>query len=174
MNDFRETLSGGTRSSVGGADQVIRTLLEDPSGLDEVYRLFLDDDSVVAMRASYVAMRVAEKDPRSVGPYRDELLANLELFTQQEVRWHVPQLLVHVDLSSGQRKRAYEVFMEWAETDRSKIVGYYSLQAAADFADADPVLKQDFVPRVRKAHQTGSKSIQSRCRKIAKQLNIDL
>jgi hypothetical protein len=138
------------------------------------YRLFLGDDSVVAMRASYVAMRVAEKNPRSVGPYRDELLANLTLFTQQEVRWHVPQLLVHVDLSMGQRKRAYEVCMEWAETDKSKIVGYYSLQAAADFADADPVLRQDFVPRVRKAHQTGSKSIQSRCRKIAKQLNIDL
>jgi hypothetical protein len=174
VDDFRETLSGGTRSSVGEADEVIRILLEDPSGLAEIYRLFLDDDPVVAMRASYVAMRVAEKNPRSVGPYRDELLANLTLFTQQEVRWHVPQLLVHVDLSMGQRKRAYEVCMEWAETDKSKIVGYYSLQAAADFADADPVLRQDFVPRVRKAHATGSPSVKSRCRKIAKQLNIDL
>ncbi len=174
MDDFRETLSGGTRSSVGEADEVIRILLEDPSGLAEIYRLFLDDDPVVAMRASYVAMRVAEKNPRSVGPYRDELLANLTLFTQQEVRWHVPQLLVHVDLSMGQRKRAYEVCMEWAETDKSKIVGYYSLQAAADFADADPVLRQDFVPRVRKAHATGSPSVKSRCRKIAKQLDIDL
>jgi hypothetical protein len=174
VDDFRETLSGGTRSSVGEADEVIRILLEDPSGLAEIYRLFLDDDPVVAMRASYVAMRVAEKNPRSVGPYRDELLANLTLFTQQEVRWHVPQLLVHVDLSMGQRKRAYEVCMEWAETDKSKIVGYYSLQAAADFADADPVLRQDFVPRVRKAHATGSPSVKSRCRKIAKQLDIDL
>jgi hypothetical protein len=174
VDDFRETLSGGTRSSVGEADEVIRILLEDPSGLAEIYRLFLDDDPVVAMRASYVAMRVAEKNPRSVGPYRDELLANLTLFTQQEVRWHVPQLLVHVDLSMGQRKRAYEVCMEWAETDKSKIVGYYSLQAAADFADAEPVLRQDFVPRVRKAHATGSPSVKSRCRKIAKQLDIDL
>ena len=174
MNDFRETLSGGARSSVGEADQVIQALLTDPSGLTEIYRLFLDDDPVVAMRASYVAMRVAEKNPQSVAPYRDDVLANLELFTQQEVRWHVPQLLVHVDLSSGQRTRAYEVFMEWAETDKSKIVGYYCLQAAADFAEADPVLRQDFVPRVRKAYSTGSPSVKSRCRKIAMQLNIDL
>jgi hypothetical protein len=174
MSEFRETLSGGARSSVGEADQVILKLLEDPSGLDEIYRLLLDDDSVVAMRASYVAMRVAEKKPQSVAPFGEGLLANLELFTQQEVRWHVPQLLVHVDLSSGQRTRAYEVVMEWAETDKSKIVGYYCLQAAADFAEADPALRQDFVPRVRNAYQTGSKSIQNRCKKIAKQLNIDL
>lgn len=111
VGDLRGTLSGGARSSVGEADRVIQALLTDPSGLDGIYRLFLDDDPVVAMRASYVAMRVAEKNPQSVAPYRDEVLANLELFTQQEIRWHVPQLLVHVDLSSGQRRRAYEVVM---------------------------------------------------------------
>jgi hypothetical protein len=174
VGDLRETLSGGARSSVGEADRVIQALLKDPGGLDEIYRLFLDEDPVVAMRASYVAMRVAERTPQSVAPYRDEVLANLELFTQKEVRWHVPQLLVHVDLSSGQRKRAYEVVMEWAETDKSKIVGYYSLQAAADFAEADQALREDFVPRVRKAYTNGSPSVKSRCRKIAKQLNIDL
>lgn len=174
MGDYREQLSGGTRTSVGEADDVIQKLLKDPSGLSEMYGLFLDEDPVVAMRASYVAMRVAEQNPGSVKPFANELLKNLERYKQQEVRWHVPQLLVHLDLTKAQRKRAYEVVMEWAETDKSKIVGYYGFQAAADFAELDEDLLEDFIPRIKLANKTGSKSIQNRCKKIAKQLDIVL
>ena len=174
MASVRDALSGGTRTSVGKADQVVEKLLKAPSGLSEVYELFLDEDPVVAMRSSYVAMRVAEQKPESVQPFAKDLLKNLELYTQQEVRWHIPQLLVHLDLTKAQRKRAYEVIMNWAETDKSKIVGYYSFQAAADFAETDSTLLQDFIPRIRKANKTGAKSIQNRCKKIAKQLDIEL
>ena len=174
MAGVRDTLSGGTRTSVGDADQVIQKLLKAPSGLADVYKLFLDEDPVVAMRSSYVAMRVAEQKPDSVKPFTKDLLKNLELYTQQEVRWHIPQLLVHLDLTKAQKRRAYEVIMDWAETDKSKIVGYYGFQAAADFAETDQTLLQDFIPRIRKANKTGAKSIQNRCKKIAKQLDIDL
>ena len=34
----RDTLSGGIRTSIGDADQVIQKLLKAPSGLAEVYR----------------------------------------------------------------------------------------------------------------------------------------
>lgn len=174
MAGVRDTLSGGTRTSIGDADQVIQKLLKAPSGLAEVYKLFIDEDPVVAMRSSYVAMRVAEQKPESVKPFTKDLLKNLELYTQQEVRWHIPQLLVHAELTKAQRHRAYEVIMDWAETDKSKIVGYYGFQAAADFAEVDEVLLQDFVPRIRKANKSGAKSIQNRCKKIAKQLDIAL
>jgi hypothetical protein len=174
MSGFREALSGGTRTSVGDADQLIRKLLKAPSGLSEIYRLFLDEDPVVAMRASYVAMRVAEQKPESVEPFAKDLLKNLNLYNQQEVRWHIPQLLVHLHLTKAQKKKAYEVVMGWAETDKSKIVGYYGFQAAADFAETDQALLQDFIPRIRKANKTGAKSIQNRCKKIAKQLDIEL
>jgi outer membrane PBP1 activator LpoA protein len=174
VGGFREALSGGTRTSVGEADLVIRKLLRGPSGLAEIYKLFLDEDPVVAMRASYVAMRVAEQKPETVEPFAKDLLKNLELYTQQEVRWHIPQLLVHLDLTKAQKRRAYEVVMEWAETDKSKIVGYYGFQAAADFAETDQALLQNFIPRIRKANKTGAKSTQNRCKKIAKQLEIEL
>ena len=174
MAGVRDTLSGGTRTSVGDADQVIQKLLKAPSGLADVYKLFLDEDPVVAMRSSYVAMRVAEQKPDSVKPFTKDLSKNLELYTQQEVRWHIPQILVHAELTKAQRHRAYEVIMDWAETDKSKIVGYYGFQAAADFAEVDEVLLQDFIPRIRKANKSGAKSIQNRCKKIAKQLDIAL
>jgi hypothetical protein len=174
MASLKDKLSGGTRTSIGNADTVIQALLKNPSGLSEVYDLFLDLDPVVAMRSSYIAMRVAEQNPDSVKPFTKDLLKNLDSYTQQEVRWHIPQLLVHLDLTKAQKRRAYEVVMDWAETDKSKIVGYYGFQAAADFAETDEVLLQDFIPRIRAANKTGAKSIQNRCKKIAKQLDIEL
>jgi hypothetical protein len=174
MSALRQKLSGGTRTSIGSADQVIKTILKSPSGLAEIYDLFLDDDPVVAMRASYVAMRVAEQSPESVTPFARELIANLGRYAQQEVRWHIPQLFSHLELTKAQRKKVYETLMDWAETDKSKIVGYYCFQTAADFAELDETLLQDFIPRIRKANKTGSKSIQNRCKKIAKQLDIEL
>jgi hypothetical protein len=174
VNTVREKLSGGTRTSVGSADEVIQKLLKNSSGLSTIYGLFLDEDPVVAMRASYVAMKVAEQKPDSVDPFAKDLLKNLNLYTQQEVRWHIPQLLAHLNLTLAQRRKAYEVLMEWSETDKSKIVGYYSLQTAANFAETDDKLLQDFIPRLKKANKLGAKSIQNRCKKIAKQLGIVL
>jgi hypothetical protein len=174
MASIKDKISGGTRTSVGNSDTFIQAFVKNPSGLSEVYGLFLDEDPVVAMRSSYIAMRVAEQNPDSVKPFSKDLLKNLERYTQQEVRWHIPQLLVHLELTKAQKRTAYETVMEWAETDKSKIVGYYGLQAAADFAETDEVLLQDFLPRLRAANRSGAKSIQNRCKKIAKQLDIEL
>ena len=174
MADYKAALSGGTRTSIGEADAVISELVESSSGLEQIYSLFLDPDPVVAMRSSYVAMRVAEQKPETVRPFAKLLFANLENYTQQEVRWHVPQLLVHLDLSPADRSRAYQVVMNWAETDKSKIVGYYGFQAAAEFAQQDSELLHDFIPRIRQANKSGAKSIQNRCKKIAKQLKFEL
>ena len=174
MNDFRERLSGGTRTSVGSADQVIEEVLEDTSKLSSIYQLFLDEDAVIAMRSSYVAMKVAENKPETVEQFSEYLFVNMDQFTQQEVRWHVPQLLGHLALTDDQKKLAYRYLMDWAETDKSKIVGYYSLQTAADIAQTDSEIFHDFIPRLRKAHHMGAKSIQNRCKKISKQLGIEL
>jgi len=174
VKSVREKLTGGTKTSVGSADEVIQKLLKNTAGLSVIYDLFLDEDPVVAMRASYVAMKVAEQKPDSVEPFAKDLLKNLDLYTQQEVRWHIPQLLAHLNLTLAQRRKAYEVLMEWSETDKSKIVGYYSLQTAANFAETDDKLLQDFIPRLKKANKLGAKSIQNRCKKIAKQLGIVL
>ena len=174
MNAVREKLTGGTRTSVGSADEVIQKLLKNSAGLPAIYDLFLDEDPVVAMRASYVAMKVAEEKPESVEPFAKQLLKNLDLYIQQEVRWHVPQLLAHLKLTLAQKRKAYEVLMEWSETDKSKIVGYYCLQTAANFAESDDKLLHDFIPRLKKLNKTGAKSIQNRCKKIAKQLGIVL
>lgn len=170
----REQLAGGTRTSVGEAEQVVKKALTVVPLRREIYELFLDDDPVVAMRASYVAMKLAQSDPATAQEFKKMLLKNLSLYRQQEVRWHVPQILVHMKLTAAERRKAYEVVMEWSETDASKIVAYYGLQAAADFAEVDDALLEDFIPRLQKLNARGAKSVSNRCKKIAKQLDIEL
>jgi len=170
----REQLAGGTRTSVGEAEQVVKKALTVVPLRREIYELFLDDDPVVAMRASYVAMKLAQSDPATAQEFKKMLLKNLSLYRQQEVRWHVPQILVHMKLTAAERRKAYEVVMEWSETDARKIVAYYGLQAAADFAEVDDALLEDFIPRLRKLNARGAKSVANRCKKIAKQLDIEL
>ena len=170
----REQLAGGTRTSVGEAEQVVKKALTVVPLRREIYELFLDDDPVVAMRASYVAMKLAQSDPATAQEFKKMLLKNLSLCRQQEVRWHVPQILVHMKLTAAERRKAYEVVMEWSETDASKIVAYYGLQAAADFAEVDDALLEDFIPRLRKLNARGAKSVSNRCKKIANQLDIEL
>lgn len=172
--ETREVLTGGTRTSVGDAHLVIDAALNDPSVLAEVYGLFHDDDPVVVMRSSYVAMRVAEQQPASVQPFLGTLLNDFPRYTQQEIRWHIPQLLAHVELPIEAARTVYDTLMHWAETDPSKIVAYYSLPTAAQLAQADDALLADFVPRLRALNARGAKSVSNRCRKIAKALRIDL
>jgi len=173
-NSVRDQLVGGTRTSVGQAEQVVKEALTSAPMRREIYGLFLDDDPVVAMRASYVAMKLAQSDPATAQEFKRLILKHLSDYTQQEVRWHVPQLLVHMKLTAAERRNAYEVVMEWSETDASKIVAYYGLQAAANFAEVDEALLEDLIPRLRKLNARGAKSVSNRCRKIAKQLEIEL
>ncbi len=57
---IKKLLSGGKRTSVGEAENVIKEVFNSPALLKEVYSLFLDDDPVVVMRSSYVDMKVSE------------------------------------------------------------------------------------------------------------------
>jgi hypothetical protein len=173
-SNLRDQLTGGNRTSIGKSPAVIEEILKSPNKINEIYALFFDVDPVVAMRSSYVAMRVAEVNPASVTPFKKSLLADLEKFQQQEIRWHIPQLLIHLTLTPTEKRKAYSIIMNWAETDKSKIVAYYALQTAADLTQTDSNLLENFIPRLKKLNKSGAKSVSNRCKKIAKQLKIEL
>ena len=82
----RDQLLGGTRTSVGQAESVVKKALASVPLRREIYQLFLDDDPVVAMRASYVAMKMAQSDPATTHEFKKLILKNLSNYMQQEVR----------------------------------------------------------------------------------------
>lgn len=79
-----------------------------------------------------------------------------------------------MNLTRTERRKTCSIVMEWSETDKSKVVAYYGLEAAAQFVDVDGSLESDFVPRLRKLNLKGAASVSGRCRKIARRLDIEL
>lgn len=174
QSDIRKSLTGGNRTSVGQAADIVAVCLKSDPTLDEVYRLFDDVDPLVVMRSSYVAMKVAQQKPESVKRFKSMILEKLDTYKQQEIRWHIPQFLMHLELDDSESRRAYTVLMHWAETDSSKIVAYYCLPTAARLAQLTDGLMIDFLPRLKALNELGAKSVSNRCKKIAKQLKVDL
>lgn len=88
-SNLKNQLTGGNRTSIGEAQAVIQDVLMSPNQLKEIYSLFFDDDPVVVMRSRF----------------KKSLLAGLEKFKQQELRWHIPQLLVHLPLVPTEKEK---------------------------------------------------------------------
>lgn len=174
MSQLIGLLSGGTLTSTGKADVVIKLAQEDPKLLGEVFDLFLDKDPVVAMRSSYVFMKLSKSNRDLISPFRNLIINNLTKYVQKEVRWHIPQLLLVMDLSDQEKEKSYNTLMNWAEGKDGNIVVYYSLEAAFKIAKDNNHLLANFIPRLKKINKTDAKIVKNRCRKIAANLKITL
>jgi hypothetical protein len=89
---------------------------------------------------------------------------------QQEVRWHLAQLVSRLKLSPRERRQAADILAEYLR-DASKIVKTFSMQALADIAAQDADLRGPIVERLEMLTRTGSPAMKSRGRKLLARLN---
>ncbi len=85
---------------------------------------------------SHLARRPAHH-PEYLAPYKTRLIRLAGAAQQQEVRWHLAQLLSRVELSGPERRRVVAIMSEYL-TDTSKIVKTFAMQTLADIAADDP------------------------------------
>ena len=169
MVDVLSKLAGGDRRSIGQADEVVADVLADLSLFGVVWQGMLGDDPVVRMRAADVCEKISASVPECLAPFKVDLLGRVAAVDQQEVRWHVAQMLPRLDLDQVERARAVEILVGYLE-DRSKIVKTFSMQALADLALADPSLIPRVVALIGDLTATGSSAMRSRGRKLLAKL----
>jgi hypothetical protein len=174
MSKVIDLLSVGTITSAGGAGVVIDMVKENQKLLGEIFNLFLDKDPVVAMRSSYVFMKLSKSNRDLILPFRTLIIDNLPRYVQKEVRWHIPQILLVMDLSDQEKEITYNTLMSWAEGKDGNIVVYYSLEAAFNIAKGNNQLLANFIPRLKNINKTDAKIVKNRCKKIANNLMIKL
>jgi hypothetical protein len=94
----------------------------------------------------------------------------LDEATQQELRWHLAQMIPRLHLSKKDRVRAASVFRLYLG-DQSSIVKTSAMQAMADLASTD----DDLVPEVKelliKLTEVGTAAMRARGRKLLRQLD---
>ena len=99
-----DRLRGGDRSSGGRSDEVVAMVLAEPTRFAEVFAAIRDRDPVVRKRASDVAEKVTARRPELLDGRQGELLGDLARSPQEEVRWHVVQMIPRVRGHPGPRR----------------------------------------------------------------------
>jgi hypothetical protein len=165
MPALLRALTGGDRRSIGKANAVVRKVLRKPERLAEIIDGLCDDDPLVRMRCADVAEKVSLKHPQWLRPYKRRLLALASLAVEQELRWHLAQMLPRLALDRAER-RAVEATMRSYLKDKSRIVQAFALQALADLAIDDAALRRRVRPLIEKLAQTGSPAVRARARKL--------
>ena len=165
MDGILEKLEGGDRRSIGKADEVVEEVLSNPSLFGVVFSGMLSDNPLIRMRSADAVEKVTAKHPEYLEPFKAELIGRVAEIEQQEVRWHVAQMVPRLGLTEEELERVVEI-LEGYLRDKSRIVKTSSMQALADLAEQDSTLLLKAIELIEKHTRTGSPAMQSRGRKL--------
>jgi HEAT repeat protein len=161
-------LTGGDRRSIGRSPEVVERVLADPALFDPVFEAIGDSDPLVRMRAADVCEKVTASSPELLRG-REQRLLDLGAIDQQEVRWHVAQMLPRAPLGAADRARAAALLETYLD-DRSSIVRTWAMNALAELAAGDPELRRRVVPLIRSLTATGTPAMRARGRRLLARL----
>jgi hypothetical protein len=161
-------LSGGDRRSIGRSDEVAALVLEQPVLFAELIRGLRATDPLVRMRAADAAEKVSRKQPKLLRPFKRELMHLLEETSEQELRWHLAQMVPRLPLTTKERMRATGAFRHYL-ADRSSIVKTCAMQALADIAAKDESLLRETKQLLHDSMRNGTAAMKARGRKLLAQ-----
>jgi hypothetical protein len=169
MHPLLEKLRGGGRRSIGRANEVARQVLRTPALLGDLFRGMLSSDPIVRMRAADAAEKVTAERPELLQRYKKRLLHEIASIDQQEVRWHVAQMIPRLNLTPGERAVAVKILFGYLAL-KSKIVRTFALQALVSLSANDPALRRKVLAIVRDVAQNGAPALKARGKKLLEQL----
>lgn len=160
-----QKLGGGDRRSIGRSNEVVTLALKDPKLVTELLIGIQHDDPLIRMRSADVLEKVTVRHPEWLQPHKRLLLDEIAAIEQQEVRWHVAQMIPRLQMTSRDRAKAVRILERYCE-DESRIVRTFSMQALADIALEDPNLVPKAVALIKELTRTGSAAVANRGRKL--------
>jgi hypothetical protein len=169
MDSVLEKLAGGDRRSIGKSEEVVAEVLAAPSLFGALFEGMLADDPVIRMRAADAIEKMTVRHPEYLVPYKKRLIREVAHIDQQEVRWHVCQLVPRLKLTRAERRAVVNILTGYLN-DSSRIVKTFAMQALADLAAQDQALRAPIVERLEELTRAGSPAMQSRGRKLLAQL----
>jgi hypothetical protein len=163
--------TGGDRRSIGCANEVVRDVLTDPARVADVVDGLFTTDPLIRMRCADVLEKVSVQRPDVVQSHRERLLQLLATADQQEVRWHLAQMVPRLALTDHERATAVNHLWTYLD-DRSRIVQTFALQALAELAIHDLQLRPKVVALLEERTQTGSPAVRARGRRLLAEFRI--
>ena len=101
MNDVLKKLKGGDRRSIGRVNEVVADVLNEPSLFGTLFNGLFTDDPVIRMRSADAIEKITAQYPHYLQPYKKKLIQQVAKIEQQEIRWHVAQIVPRLELLIG-------------------------------------------------------------------------
>ncbi|MBM2840164.1 MAG: hypothetical protein HW412_692 [Bacteroidetes bacterium] len=168
-SDLLKKLSGGDRRSIGKSEEVVSEVLADARLFGALFDCILVDDPLVRMRAADAVEKITLLRPDFLKPCKSKLITRVAKIDQQEVRWHVAQLVSRLELNRSERKTVHDFLQRYLD-DKSSIVRTFAMQALADIARQDAGLKRGIVKQLERLTKEGTPAMRSRGRKLLARL----
>lgn len=170
MHKLIAQLAIGDRRTTGQSAAVTQAILENPKQFDAVFdAMWQSDDAGVRMRASNVCETLSRTRPDLLQARKRDLFKHVAPMPQQEVRWHLCQILPRLRLTKTERRRAYRIMQSYLD-DQSSIVRAFAMQAMADFATQDETLRPETLAQIKTLAARGTPAMRARGKKLLKQL----
>jgi len=169
MQDIIKKLQGGDRRSTGRSEEIVLEVLDHPDLFDELIHAILLEDPVVRMRAADAVEKISIENQGYLQPYKDLILNEIAEIKQQEVRWHIAQILPRLELNMEETERAIEILKIFLR-DQSRIVRTFTMDSLAYFAERDPALESWVISLIEEMVEDGSPAMKSRGKKLLARL----
>ncbi len=164
-----DRLRGGDLRSTGEADEVVAALEKAPARFAEVFAGLRDADPVVRARAADVIEKVTRKAATLLSRYKRQLITMLKTSAQQEVCWHLAQMMPRLAMSAREQDGVVAELKRYLTAD-SRIVRVSALDALARIAAAHDRFRSEVQDIVMDQIKTGSPAVKARSRKLLKLL----
>jgi hypothetical protein len=134
-----QALKVGDRRSIGRSNQVVSIMRRQPVLFPALIDGLHHDDELVRMRA---AEKLTITSPQWLRPFKRRLISLARRVEQQELRWHLAQMLPRLELSRQDRMVVASILRGYPK-DNSRIVKTFGMQGLADLAAQEsPLLAQ--------------------------------
>ncbi|WP_047374513.1 hypothetical protein [Exiguobacterium sp. ZOR0005] len=152
--------------SIGHVDEVVDIVGDNPDRFEELMTGLTDDRPVVRMRSADAVEKVTRRHPELLRPHQTTLFQQLHLATQQEVRWHLAQLVTRMAWTEEEAADIVRVLTGWIDTETSNIVIVNALQALFDLSMIHPRFRDDVITLLKEKRESGSPAVKSRSKKL--------
>lgn len=163
--EILKLLSGGDRRSIGQANRVAALASKDTTVFRELVEGLTHEDPLVRMRSADALEKASPQRQRELQKFKRKLLDIIGHATDQEVRWHLCQIVPRLQLSARERDVAVEGLRRYLD-DRSSIVKTFALQAIVELSQQDPALKAESMVLIRESCENGTPAMRARGRKL--------
>ena len=171
MMNILDKLRGGDLRSIGRSNEVVAAVDDNPRLIENVFPGLHDHDPVLKARSADVIEKATRNKPELLSDHKREILMILNNEKQQEVCWHIAQMIPRLKITPEEEKVVIHGLHNYL-SHKSKIVRVSALEALADLALRNKDLVNEVAKTIRFHTETGSPAVQARGRKLLKRLKI--